>query len=999
MRIRLFGAVRLEADGGIVSAGPPAQQKLLALLALRAGHTVPIDRLVEDMWDGQSPANAQQIVRTYVSRLRGLLEPDRTKGAPSQVLATHPGGYRLVMDENDIDLLRFRRLVEDGQSTGNLRSFLEADRLWTDEPLAEFPYDEFAVRLRERLELLRLDAVEQRLALEIEPPVPAAALDELRELVTAHPLRERLWQLLITGLYRTGRQTEAVRAYDRCRAVLGEVGLEPGADLQALKAAVIDQDESLLSSPRKETLPAALDSFVGRVAELEDIAVRLETGRFVTIVGAGGSGKTRLALQVARAWTAGWTFFVDLSPIGGTGAGGVVEALLDAVGEPQRHSRDPLASAVRVLSKEKALLVIDNCEHLLDQVSAVVERLLVDCPELRILATSREALRVRGEALVVVAPMGLPEAEDSGGILASDAGGLFAERARAVDPGFDVRDDNAAAVATILRCVDGMPLAIEMAAMQLQTSEVEQLAVSLRDVFTALGAGRRTALLRHRTLRATLEWSYQLLDEGPQRLFRRLGVLPGDFDADVAVMLGGTPADLHRLVATSMVARAPGRRYRLLVPVRQFAMAVLEEAGEQDLAEADRNDHFVALAEELSGGFRRYGEQQWQQRFAADRINLVAAVDSLHATDPRRSGMIAAAMVPYLSRLGLYGEALRLGERALDDVAERALRSELHGSLAHAASQAGDYDRAEAHLSPLLSHAGEGGDVVRAAQAVNQYGSVLAMRGFIHQAIRVLTEAVSRYERDRPDEWFIPVVNLGAVKVWAGNVDRPAELIERLKRARASGELPDEMVPFVDALRGMRARMAGALTSADELLSTAIDGFRRHRSAFHLAMSRVERAIVRHEMGHPDEAKSILSEVVAAPAAGDAVLHSRLRAVILLATLAFDSGDRVRAAALLREAIEVGLDVGAMGAVVSAGDVAAELAVSVGDTHSAEELLAWGDARRAEIGFARDPAEAARRAGLGFPPVPAIEAPDDITARQVLESVLSACAVAPRHRR
>lgn len=951
MLIRLFGRVTVEGPSTELDAGSPTQKKLLALLALNPGRKVSLDRLYEDMWNGETPANAEQMIRIYVSRLRKLLGAVPHAPDPATLLSTEAGGYRLALDEASVDVSRFERLIAEGEETGDPHLIRDALALWRDVPLSEFPYEEFAIRIRDRLETARIDALETALGYEMDRGVGRATLRDVAALVEENPYRERLWAHLIVGLHLSGRQAEAFRAYERCRAELAEIGLEPGPELKGLVASIAGPETP---SPRRRTseLPLELDSFVGRVSALAGLGTALDGNRLVTVVGPGGSGKTRLAIRFAsQAETAVW--FADLSVA--TSSDAVREVFEAAFGASP--ASDIIEAAAHALGDSPGLLVVDNCEHLIDPATAVVERLLAGVAGLRVLATSREPLRMRGEHLVRIDPLGLPDDSSIEAVAASEAGRLFFDRARASSD-FQIDASNSPMVAEILRQLDGIPLAIELAASRLDVVPLDSLAETLFEELADAGASRRTLLPRHRTLQAALDWSYRLLDEPERVLFRRLGVIQGDFDQDLVLSLGASQSSLRALVARSMVVSS-GDDHRLLVPLHSYARALLERLGEDEETEAIRDAYYLEVGEQLAAIPRGFELEEWQAKFRRHRPNLVLAINRLREEDAASAARLMISLSEYWQRLGFYAEGMRLLELSLGGDPGPGVEIDLNLALSRFFEMTGQMQRSVQMADAAVESAERRGDQERLAHSLNQRGTSHGLRGHLYRAISDMEPAADLYAAHKPEEWYVPLINLAAGLVWSGDYARAEGVVARL-RAR---ELPQPSLPFLDALSGMASRFAGALDEGDSRLEKAADSFSRDRSDFHLRLCFVERAQVRLEMGDLSGAEVLAGMALAGTDGSEVGVYNFVRARRILAEVAWGHGDGPRAIAVLLGAVELA-DLNDMdGALAELADTAAVLAVGI-DRKLSRELATWSDEKRELYGVARDPYEQNRRDSL-----------------------------------
>ncbi|MDI1462520.1 BTAD domain-containing putative transcriptional regulator [Catellatospora sp. KI3] len=655
MRVGILGPLEVDSGGRHIEITGARLRALLIRLALDAGRTVSVPALADALWGDAAPADPANAVQSLVSRLRRLL-PDGT-------VSFGPGGYRLDLPAEDVDALRFEQLARQGQRelragdpAGAVRSLAAALGLWRGEPLAEVADAPYAAAPAARWAELRLSAVEDRIEAELAGDGGEHLVAELEELTRVHPLRERPHALLVQALYQAGRQAEALSAYDALRDRLADqLGLDPSPQLRELRTAVLRADPALAGRKpvRRGNLRAALTSFVGREPERARIEQQLATGRLVTLVGPGGAGKTRLATTVAAEHAGrgdGAVWLVELAgvvdPIDLTQT--VLAALelrelphLESTGTPPAP-RDAVSRLVEALSSPGTLVLLDNCEHIVAAVAQLADDLLSRCPRLRIVATSREPLGILGEALCPVTPLSLPEPDaDVARALTFPVVELLRDRAVAVRPDFAVDEGNVAAVVEICRRLDGLPLAIELAAARLRTLSPQHVAARLDDRFRLLTGGSRTALARHRTLRAVVDWSWDLLGEQERLLAARLAVFPAGIahDSAAGVCAGpDLPADevpdlLDALVDRSLLQLVPAAepRYRMLDTIREYGLEQLAAAGTLAAARGAHLAWFLELAETAEPKLRGPEQIEWIGRLVTERDNVLAALH--HACD------------------------------------------------------------------------------------------------------------------------------------------------------------------------------------------------------------------------------------------------------------------------------------------------------------------------------------------------------------------------------
>ncbi|AXB41674.1 BTAD domain-containing putative transcriptional regulator [Amycolatopsis albispora] len=639
MQIGILGPFEVRGDNGEPAEVPGARLRgLLAALALDPGRTVPKATLIDWIWGEQPPADAANALQRLVSRLRKVL--------PDGVVDGGSDGYRLRVDPDAVDAVRFERLIGAAREQEDPRRLREGLELWRGAAMQDIGLPESAAfdAAVTRLEVLRLAALEDRFDAELTLGHGAEMVTELTDLVAAHPVRERLVAALMRALVATGRDTEALRVYERTRETLAdELGVDPSPELSAVHVALLRGELGRREETRKTNLRAELTSYVGKEADIAAVRELVGDHRLTTLIGPGGSGKTRLAAETAHTLLGDLpdgAWLVELAAIGP--GGDVAQATLAAlklrdalVGEAS--DTEPADRVVAALRDRAMVLILDNCEHVIEAAAAFAHRLLGECRRLRILTTSREPLGITGEALWQVAPLVLPgDHADPAEIEAAPAVRLLRDRAGAVRTDLGTDAGTLSTLARVCRSLDGMPLAIELAAARLRTMSLAQLADRLDDRFRLLTGGSRTALPRHRTLRAVIDWSWELLSDAERTVLRRLSVFAGGATLDAAEQVcAGDDVEgwevLELLTALTekslVVTKGEGvPRYRMLGTIKEYAEQRLIEAGEAESARHAHLAHFTELAETAAPHLRRAEQLDWLARLEAEHDNIAAAM-------------------------------------------------------------------------------------------------------------------------------------------------------------------------------------------------------------------------------------------------------------------------------------------------------------------------------------------------------------------------------------
>ncbi|WP_019874871.1 BTAD domain-containing putative transcriptional regulator [Sporichthya polymorpha] len=664
MFFRVLGPLDLLMDGQVVGVGGPKPRALITALLLRRGTVVPTDALADAVWGDEVPPGAASALRAHVSRIRGVLD-DASR------LDFRAGGYVLCVEEGEYDVAEAERVIaaaRTAEPADALELYDRALALWRGDALAEFADRDFAEAEAARLAELRRTAEEERVDALLALGRGSEAVADLEATVRRFPNRERPAVQLMQALYAAGRQSDALAAFHALRERLDEeMGVEPSEPARSLYLRILEQDPALTPArPAPGNLPRRATSFIGRGAEVEAVREALAKAPLVTITGPGGVGKSRLALQAAArdrdaapdgVWLCELAPLSDGSPIG--------HAVAAALGIRQRAGLSIEERVVEYLSTRRLLLILDNCEHVLDSAAALAARLLAHCPDVSVLATSRERLGVDGEQVWPVPALS-----------AADAAELFAHRARAQRPDFPADDpDVAAAVTGICGRLDGLPLAIELAAARTGAMSAVEIAERL-DAGGLLSGGPRAAEPRHRSLDAAIGWSYDLLAPPERDLFRRLSVFAGGFDLEAAHGVCGQPggSDLHTLDAlTALVDRSMvvtngatrRTRYRVLETLRAFGRdRIREDGAAADLARRHA-EYYADLANRAARGAHGPAEREWIERVLPDSDNFRVAFGYAERTGDADLALRIVAATPEVLHVRVGFESGEWAERAL----------------------------------------------------------------------------------------------------------------------------------------------------------------------------------------------------------------------------------------------------------------------------------------------------------------------------------------------
>ena len=758
MEFRILGPLEVLDGERVIALQAAKQRALLGVLLLHANEVVSRERLIDELWGERPPATAVKVVQSYVSQLRRRLG--------RETIATRGPGYLLRVKEDAVDATRFRRLVAEGRQLATsaeqeqaARAYRAALALWHGPPLADVVVESFARNEIERLEEERLSAVGDRIDCELALGRHEDVLLELKTLVGQHPLRERLRSQLMLALYRTGRQADALAAYqDARRTLVDELGLEPSHELQELERAILRQDPALAAPTpvhehrRHSNLPAQPTSFLGRERELAQVLSLLgrDEVRLLTLTGAGGSGKTRLAHQAAGKVADDYQDGVCWVPLAALRDPALV---LDSVSQALGTHKEP----AQHIAEMRLLLLLDNFEHL-PTAAPLVAELLAACPNLKLLVTSRESLHLAGEREYVVPTLAEEEAVE-----------LFLERADAAEP--------EQAVLSICRRLDCLPLALELAAARTKVLAADNLLARLEHRLPVLTGGPRDAPERQRTLKATIAWSYDLLTPSEQTLFARLAVFAGGCSLEAAEEVCEAELDRLQSLTDKSLVRREGDRYQMLETIREYAAERLEEAHDREDVRRRHAQHFLDVAE----AFALARNWPYWAAYASEPDNVRAALRwSIGVEDSELALRLAASSASLFFYLNLaegrrwLDEALALGEPM-----RPKLRAEALGRAGVLAHEAGDHQVAVGYLRRSLADRRMIGDPssISATLRLLARATLAQAPDQITEPRKLLVEALKICQS--PSDTERALHDLGELERHAGNHATARSLLER----------------------------------------------------------------------------------------------------------------------------------------------------------------------------------------------------------------------------
>lgn len=868
----MLGPLEIRTDDGGLIAIPGARLRaLLIALALEPGRAVAKTKLIDWIWGEQPPADAANALQALVSRLRRVL--------PDGAVDVQAGGYRLAVEPSAVDAVRFDQLLDQargGDDAQQARLLREAVELWRGAAMQDLGDSDDVAAVVTRYDGLRLSAMEDLYEAEIRLGRGAELVTELTDLVAQHPVRERLAGSLMRALAAAGRGPEALTVFQRTRETLAdELGVDPSPELSALHVALLRGEVGARPQERTTNLRAELTSYVGKLTDIAAVRELIAAHRLTTITGPGGSGKTRLAVETARTMLGDLpdgAWLVELAGVDGSGdlaqaalaAFGLRDALLGSA--PNAEPMERLIAAIR---DRETLLILDNCEHVIEAAAAFAHRVLGECTRLRILATSREPLGITGEALWQVEPLALPAATADVAVIAdSPAVALLRDRASAVRQDLGTDPATLATMARICRALDGIPLAIELAAARLRTMSLDHLAHRLDDRFRLLTGGSRTAIRQHRTLRAVVDWSWELLSDAERLVLRRLAVFAGGASLEAAeqICADGTTVEQWEVLEllTSLTEKSllittdDGLRFRMLETIKQYAADRLAESGDAEAARRAHLNYFTGLAATAEPHLRRAEQLEWLAVLEAEHDNIAMAVRGALADADAAGAMRLAAAAGWYWWLGGHkgeGTELVIAAAELPGDVDDETRAMVYGLVVHFVSS-GRND--EQQIAEWIRKAHRFGRDVQGGHPALRFTAAL------DRMLQGPDEYLPAFESllDDEDPWVraLARLQLGKLRTVLGQEGHEADdyLAQALTEFRALGERWGMSFALTE-LAG-RTALRGELPRAIELFDEAIAVVTEVGAIEDVVAMRARQAQLHWVLGDPDASAAALAE-------------------------------------------------------------------------------------------------------------------------------------------
>jgi predicted ATPase/DNA-binding SARP family transcriptional activator/class 3 adenylate cyclase/DNA-binding CsgD family transcriptional regulator len=807
LHISLLGGFRVTRGGRVIEEGEWRLKKaatLVKLLALSRFHRLHREQALDVLWPDLDPAAASNNLHHALHVARRILDlPQPEAGRPASRSSIRLQNELISLEWPDgiwVDVEAFDAVASQARQTGDIGAYRTALDLYGGDLLPEDLYEDWATDRRAGLRNVYHGLLLELAELYEARSQLAPAIDGLQRAVADDPTLEEAHAGLMRLYARAGQRHQALRQYELLRQALDtELGVEPDSATQELYAEiqagaipiagtspVVEPSRSQAPEMRRHNLPVSLTSFVGREREQQYVEELVVSSRLLTLTGAGGVGKSRLAMVVARDLLDRFADGVRLVELGSLSDASLVpQAVADVLDVRERASHEMVGAIVDRLQLRELLLILDNCEHLIDACATLAETLLSSCPRLMILVTSRESLGVPGEVTWTVPPLGVPDFSPGATdeeiierLSEVESVQLFVERARQRQPSFSLAPSNVRAVVDIARRLDGLPLAIELAAARVGVLSPQQIAERLEDALALLTqrvpGGRRTALPQHQTLRATLDWSYELLDRQERALFNRLSVFAGGWTLDGAERLGAGPEIpvedvldvLSRLMDKSLAlasARPDGVRYRMLRPIRQYGLERLAESGEAESVHRLHASEFLWIAEEAEKQLKGADQNRWLRTLDTELDNIRAALGwALQSTDEPDTGRleiglrIAGALWQFWHSRGHIGEGRAWLRRGLEQAAgvPAAVRAKALQNAGFHAHQQNEVTDAVAQLEESLEIYRGLGDKRSTADVLERLGDALIATGD-HEAARERHEESLAIRRTIGDHWGI----------------------------------------------------------------------------------------------------------------------------------------------------------------------------------------------------------------------------------------------------